>query len=83
MFLCFVAGAIGSTVVLFAQGDFRRAATTNNTRQVISSEGDLIAKIAEELSPSTVSITTQSVTRSDFFGPSVQEGARYWYYRGP
>lgn len=74
IFLCFVAGAIGSTVVLFAQGDMQQAATSN-TRQVVSSEGDLIARIAEDLAPSTVSVTTQSVTRSDFFGPAVQEGA--------
>lgn len=74
VFLCFVAGALGSIIISLAGGDLQQT-VTNNTREVVSSEGELIAKIAEELSPSTVSITTQSVASDGFYGPAVQEGA--------
>lgn len=75
VFLCFVAGAIGSALVLFAQGDVRKAATDHSTtREVVSNEAELIASIAEEIGKSTVSINTETVTQNSYYS-SVQEGA--------
>lgn len=76
IFLCFVAGAIGSAVVLLAQGDLQRTVNTNNTREVVSLEGELVAEIAKQAGKSTVSINTQSVTSGNTIGgAAVQEGA--------
>ncbi len=75
IFFCFVAGALGSFIVIYARGEFQ---TINNTttRQVVSSEGDLIADIVKEVGQSTVSITTESSNAGNYFGEeSVQQGA--------
>ncbi len=76
IFLCFVAGALGSLVVVFSQADVQKTVTTNNTRQVVSSEGELVTQIASEVGKSTVSITTETISNDTFFGrQAVEEGA--------
>lgn len=76
VFLCFVAGVLGSLIVIFAQADVQKTVSNNNTRQVVTSEGDLVTEIAHEVGKSTVSITTESLTRDDMLGrTAVQEGA--------
>ncbi|HEX6462110.1 MAG TPA: trypsin-like peptidase domain-containing protein [Candidatus Saccharimonadales bacterium] len=76
IFLCFIAGALGSMIVVFSQSDVRNTVNTSNTRQVVSSEGELVTQIASEVGKSTVSITTETVSDDTFFGRSAtEEGA--------
>lgn len=76
IFFCFVASVVGSSLVLMSQGDLRRVTGDHSvTRQVVSNEAELIATIAEDMGKSTVSISTESISPSGFFGGSVQEGA--------
>lgn len=74
VFFCFVAAALGATVVLVAQDDLQQA-ITSETREIVSREGELVSEIAEELGQSTVAISTESVNRNVFFGSSLQRGA--------
>lgn len=76
---CFLVGTLGGGLVVAADraiGDSSPAAVTNTTRQVVSSEGELVAQIATEVGASTVSITTEAASGRDLFGQSaIQEGA--------
>ncbi len=75
---CFLVSLLGSGVVVAvskASADIKTVNTT--TKQVVSSEGDLIAKIAKDVGASTVSITTEGTTTQGLYGqPSgTEQGA--------
>lgn len=48
---------------------------TENREAIVLQEGEIVADVFEKVSPSTVSITTQVITGSGFFGSQVSEGA--------
>lgn len=70
-------GSTGFVWLLLAAGWLKPDAVqtiTNNRQQLVLQQGDAIAAVFQQVSPSTVSITTQAVGQS-FFGPTTQEGA--------
>jgi len=76
VFLCFVASFLGAWV--FVQSGLVRVSTDpstiNESRQKLSAEGEVVADVAKRVSPSVVSIVTQSTARTPF-GTSQSEGA--------
>jgi serine protease Do len=69
--------AFGGTWAALESGWISRTSTiTKNQRTVVEQEGDLIANVAKQVSPSVVSITTQGTAATGFFGQQQQsEGA--------
>ncbi|MBL8159883.1 trypsin-like peptidase domain-containing protein [Candidatus Saccharibacteria bacterium] len=76
---CFLVSMLGSGLVIAGSRALDEDAappSVSETKQVVSSEGELVADIAKKVGASTVSITTQSLSAQDYFGQaSVQEGA--------
>ncbi len=76
VFLCFVASFLGAWV--FVQSGLVKVSTDtagiNESRQKLTAEGEVVADVAKRVSPSVVSIVTQSTART-FSGTSVSEGA--------
>lgn len=74
--LCFVAGFCGAWV--FVQAGIvslsNTETITNNRQEIVSQEGEVMAEVANKVSPSVVSVTTQSVAAS-LYGSSVAQGA--------
>lgn len=61
-------------VAFWASGALTKTSTVNS-ETVVSQEGDVIADVASKLSPSVVSIVTESTTQNYFGGSSSQESA--------
>ncbi|HET8690434.1 MAG TPA: trypsin-like peptidase domain-containing protein [Candidatus Saccharimonadales bacterium] len=74
IFFCFVASFLGAWVFLQTGLIDISKTITNNQQTVVSQEGDVIAKVARNVSPSVVSIITQSVSNNGFF-PTEEEAA--------
>ena len=76
--LCFVAGFLGSWAFI-SSGiiQLKSGNTISESRDRVLAEGEVITDVAKTVSPSVVSILTQSVTRSPYFGAATQaqEGA--------
>lgn len=74
IFLCFVASFLGSWVLL--QSGLVGGSSTNTTteRRRVIEEGNVVSEVAKEVSPSVVSIVTESTTRS-YLGSAQQESA--------
>lgn len=75
VFVCFVASYLGAWT--FLQSGLVKVSTGNNiteSRQTLVAEGEVVADVAQKLSPSVVSIVTQSAVRTPF-GNSTTEGA--------
>ncbi|HET6622685.1 MAG TPA: trypsin-like peptidase domain-containing protein [Candidatus Saccharimonadales bacterium] len=67
IFFCFVASFLGAWAFLTSGLIDISKTITSNQQTVVSQEGDLIAKVAKDVSPSVVSIITESVNNSGFF----------------
>lgn len=77
IFLCFVASFLGSWVFVnsgLAKLDSTRI-VTHNQKEVVAQEGEIMSSVAKKVSPSVVSIVTQSVANAGFGQSAVQEGA--------
>lgn len=72
-FMCLVLGFAGP-VVFWATGVLTKTNTVNSAT-VVSQEGDVIADVASKVSPSVVSIVTESTTQSYFGYSTSQESA--------
>lgn len=74
VFLCFVASFLGSW--MFLQSGLVNLSNTNITteRMRVIEEGNVVADVAKEVSPSVVSIVTESTTQT-YYGDSQQQGA--------
>ncbi|MBC7746899.1 trypsin-like peptidase domain-containing protein, partial [Pedobacter sp.] len=74
--LCFVASFLGSWAFI-SSGivPLKNGTTMSESRQRVVAEGEVITEVAKTVSPSVVSITTQSVTATGLFGPTALEGA--------
>lgn len=74
--VCFVASFLGAWLFT-ASGLVKPTINTSNQRQIVAQEGEVIADIFNNVSPSTVAITTKSVTTSSnrLFPSQVTEGA--------
>lgn len=76
IFLCFIASFLGSwAFVSSGLVKLQSDDTITESRQRVIAEGEVVADVAETVSPSVVSIVTESVAESGFFGPTAQEGA--------
>jgi serine protease Do len=79
--LCFVASFMGAWFFISSGIVPLDASRTisDNREKIVLAEGEIVADVFNKVSPSTVSITTQSVSRTNdfFFGPQSQltEGA--------
>lgn len=75
IFLCFVASFLGSWALL--QSGYVGVGGTNTTteRRRVIEEGNVVSEVASEVSPSVVSIVTESTTRSYYGGSAQQESA--------
>lgn len=75
--LCIVSS--GATAwLLLATGLVKPDATqtiTQNRDKIVLQQGEIVSDVFNQVSPSTVSITTEAATTSTFFGTSTQEGA--------
>jgi len=71
--LCLVLGFVGPTV-FWATGLLSKTSTINS-ETVVSQEGDVIANVADKVSPSVVSIVTESTAQSYFGYTTSQESA--------
>jgi serine protease Do len=64
IFFCFIAGFLGSAAYantgLIHNSDSQTA--TQNQPKIVSAEGEIMASLAKKVSPSVVSVTTESVT---------------------
>jgi serine protease Do len=67
IFFCFVASFLGAWVFLQTGLLDISKTITNNQQTVVSQEGDVIAKVAKDVSPSVVSIITKGTSGSGFF----------------
>lgn len=74
IFLCFVASFLGAWVLLQSGLVSVNNVTTTTERQRIVEEGNVLADVAREVSPSVVSIVTETTTRS-YLGSALQESA--------
>ena len=77
VFFCFVASLLGSWVFL-SSGLVKLPASSNITesRQQLVQEGEVVADVAKTVSPSVVSIVTESTSQDTFFSRSfTQQGA--------
>ena len=74
IFLCFVASFLGSWALLQSGLVNLSNITTTTERQRIVEEGNVLADVAREVSPSVVSIVTESTTRT-YLGSAQQESA--------
>lgn len=72
-FMCLALGFIGPAV-FWATGWLDKT-NTINSETVVSQEGDVIANVADKVSPSVVSIVTESTTQSYFGYSTSQESA--------
>ena len=76
--LCVVSSA-ATAWLLIGTGLIRPDATqtiTQNRDKIVLQQGEIVADVFKKMSPSTVAITTQATTASNFFGnASVEEGA--------
>lgn len=74
--LCFIASFLGSWVFLGSGlADNVGSNTITESRRTVLAEGEVVADVAKTVSPSVVSIVTESVSNSRFYGPTSQEGA--------
>lgn len=67
IFFCFVASFLGAWVFLQTGLLDISKTITNNQQTVVSQEGDVIAKVVKDVSPSVVSIITKGVSSNGFF----------------
>lgn len=76
VFLCFLASFLGSWAFI-SSGLVKPATETTITesRERVMAEGEVVSDVAKTVSPSVVSILTESVASGGFFGPTAQEGA--------
>ncbi|TXG77916.1 PDZ domain-containing protein [Patescibacteria group bacterium] len=72
-FFCFVFGFLGAWVAL-ASGVVEQQTTITEKRNIVSQEGDVVAEVAKQVSPSVVSIVTES-SASLGYRSYTQEGA--------
>ena len=72
--LCFIAGGLGAWGFVQSGLAQRVATSTVTERQRLVEEGNVVSEVAKEVSPSVVSVVTESTTRS-YFGTSEQQGA--------
>lgn len=73
--LCFIAGLLGSWVMLKSGLASTVGSTTVTERQKLVEEGNVVADVAREVSPSVVSIVTESTARTYFGTTAQQQGA--------
>ena len=75
--LCFVASFLGAWVFVGSglAGEGHGTTTIQESRQRVISEGEVVTDIAKQVSPSVVSIVTETTQVSDFFGSRTFEGA--------
>lgn len=77
VFFSFIASFLGAWVFL-ATGLVQQDVTqtiTQNRDNIVLQESELVAEVAQKVSPSVVSIISESVASSQLFGQSVQSGA--------
>lgn len=72
--LCFVASFLGTWVLLRTGLAGTNSVTLSTERQRIVEEGNVLADVSREVSPSVVSIVTESTTRT-YLGSAQQESA--------
>lgn len=72
-FFCFILSFLGAWAAL-ASGVVKTEASINEKRSIVSQEGEVVADVAERVSPSVVSIVTESQA-SLGFRSFVQQGA--------
>lgn len=75
--LCFVASFLGAWAFT-ATGlvGFNAQTITENREKIVLQEGEIVADVFKKVAPSTVAITTQSVTSGNrFMGPQMSRGA--------
>ncbi len=73
VFFCFIASFLGSWVFL-SSGLVSTKNTTSSTTKVVSSDDNSMTKVAKDVSPSVVSVTTTLVTTNGYF-QSTSQGA--------
>ena len=78
VFLCFVGSFLGAWLFV-SSGLVKIDAShtiTDNRDKIVLQQGEVVADVFNKVSPSTVAITTQAITSSNyFFGPQMSEGA--------
>jgi serine protease Do len=73
--ICFVTSFFGAWAFV-ASGLLPGVTPSSNHQQQIAQEGEVVADVAKKVSPSVVSVVTESYSStSQFFSPSLQEGA--------
>lgn len=73
--LSFIAGGAGSYAMIKSGLVTNEQVITNNRDKVVSQEGEIISEVVDRVSPSVVSITTQSASQGGFFGNQPSQGA--------
>lgn len=73
--LAVVAGFGGAWLYDVSSFGQQNDSTMTENRARVIAEGEVVAEIASEVSPSTVSIVVQQTRQSSWFGPLQQEGA--------
>lgn len=75
--LCFVASFLGAWLYVGSGLIKTNAAQTitENREKIVLQEGEIVADVFKKVSPSTVAITTQTITSNRFYGPQVSQGA--------
>lgn len=68
-------GLGGAWVYDQIDGDSINASNVTESRARVIAEGEVVADIAKEVSPSVVSIVVESTRQTSYFGPVEQEGA--------
>lgn len=74
---CTIAGFFGAWLYGVSSGivSLSGASHTTESRQRVIAEGEVVADIARQVSPSVVSIVTEAQSSSNFFNDSYQSGA--------
>ncbi len=74
IFFCFVASFVGSWAAIQSGRIAVNSTNTTTERRRVIEEGNVVADVAKEVSPSVVSIVTESTTRT-YLGSAQQESA--------
>lgn len=78
IFFSFIAGFFGAWIFIqtgLVQLDSLNPINSTTREKIVSQEGEVMSSVASKVSPSVVSVTTQSVTQSYYGRDSVSEGA--------
>ena len=74
VFVCFIASFLGSWVFVQSGAVKVNNGTINESREKLVAEGEVVADVAKQVSPSVVSVLTTSSART-IYGTTAEEGA--------